>query len=136
MIATYYNSALGAFVDTNGERHFLLVAAIAAYMTRISRVYSFNRPASVFCFAFRYRDKASPGHVADCLREMVGFHHPAYVQILDRDRVESSDKIGRYLVMEILATARHFQMRPGDFDSLFGPPLRSLFLARKPSLLS
>src|SRR5262245_38637049 len=108
MIATYYNSALGAFVDTNGERHFLLVAAIAAYLTRISRVHSFKRPASVFSFAFRYREKASPSYITDCLREMAVFHHPAYVQILDRDRVEASDKIGRYLVMEILASARHF----------------------------
>src|SRR5215471_5932837 len=136
MIATYYKSAPRAFLDTNGEWHFLPVAAIAANLARVSRVHSFKRPASVLSFAFRYREKASPGHVIDCLREIVVFQHPSNVQIFDRDRVKSSDKIGRYLVVKILATARYFQVRPGYFDSLFGAPLRSLFLARKPSLLS
>src|SRR5215813_6168105 len=136
MIATYYKSAPGAFVDTNGERHLLPVTAIAANLTRVSWVHSFKRPASVFSFAFRYREKASPGHVADCLREMAVFHHPANVQILDRDRVESPDKVGRNLMVKIIATARYFQVRFGDSDSLPGAALRSFFLARKPSLLS
>src|SRR5215470_6217338 len=119
MIATYYKSAPGAFVDTNRERHLLPVAAPAANLARVFWVYSFKRPASVLSFAFRYREKASPGHVADRLCEMVVFHHPANVQILDRDRIKSSDKISRNLVVKILPAARHFQMRPGDFDSLF-----------------
>src|SRR5215475_3646770 len=134
MITAYYKSTPGAFVDTNGERHLLPVAAIAANLTRVSGVHSFKRPASIFSFAFRYREKASPGHVADCLRETAVFHHPADVQIFNCDRVKTSCKIGRYLMVKILATARHLQMRPGDFDPLFGAPLRSFFLARKPSL--
>src|SRR5215831_3298443 len=136
MIATYYKSAPGAFVDTNGKRHFLLVAAIAANLTRVSWVHSFKRPASVLSFAFRYREKASPGHVIDRLREMAVFQHHANVQILDRDRVKSSNQIERYLMVKIIATARYFQVRPGYFDSLPGAPLRPLFLARKLSLLS
>src|SRR5215475_15019578 len=111
MIATYYISTPGAFVDTNGERHILPVAAIAANLTRVSWVHSFKRPASVLSFAFRYCEKASPGHVADGLREVMVFHHPSNVQIFDRDSVKSSYKIGRYLVVKILATARYFQMR-------------------------
>jgi hypothetical protein len=136
MIATTDKSAPGAFVDTNGQRHFLLVAAIAANLTRVSWVHSFKRPASVFSFAFRYREKSSPSHVADCLREAMVFHHPSNVQIFNCDRVKSSYKIGRNLMVKILATARYFQVRLGDYDSLFGAPLRSIFLARKPPLLS
>src|SRR5215475_12162227 len=119
MIATYYISTPGAFVDTNGEWHLLPVAAIAANLARVSWVHSFKRPASVLSFAFRYREKASPGHVADGLREAAFFHHPPNVQILDRDRVKTPDQIGRYLVVKILATARYFQVRLGYFDSLF-----------------
>src|SRR5262245_16078044 len=119
MIATYYISAPRALVDANGERHFLPVAAIAANLDRVAWIHSFKRPASVLSFASRYREKASPGHVADRLREMAVFHHPANVQILDRDRVKTSYKIGRYLVVKIIATARYFQVRPGYFDSLF-----------------
>ena len=62
--------------------------------------------------------------------------HPANVQIFDPDRVKSSDQMGRYLVMKILATTRDFQMRFGDFDSLLRAPLRPLLSARKSSLLS
>ena len=91
MITAYYKSALIAFVYSNSERHLLPVAAIAASLTRVSRVRSFKRPASVLSFAFRYREKASPGHVADRLREAMVFHHPSNVQILDCDRVESPD---------------------------------------------
>src|SRR5215813_5090999 len=108
MIATYYKSAPGAFVDTNGERHLLPVTAIAANLTRVSWVHSFKRPASVFSFAFRYREKASPGHVADCSGEMAILHHSADVQIFDSDRVKSSDQISRYLMVKIFSTARHF----------------------------
>jgi 3',5'-cyclic AMP phosphodiesterase CpdA len=108
----------------------LSVAAFAAYLARVSRVYSFKRPASVLSFAFRHPEKAPPGHVTDRLGETVVLHHPAYVQILDRDRVKSSDQVGRDLVMEIFSTARYFQMRLGDFDSLFCAPLRPFPPAR------
>src|SRR5262249_54471383 len=40
------------------------------------------------------------------------------------------------LVVKIFATARHFQMRLGDFDSLLRAPLRPLLSARKSPLLS
>ena len=136
MITTTDKSAFSAFVDTNGERRLLPVAAIAANLTRVSWVHSFKRPASVFSFAFRYREKASPGHVADRLRKMMVIHHPSNVQILNRDRVKTVDKIGRNLMMKIPPAARYFQVRFGDFDSLFDAALRSLFLARKPSLFS
>jgi hypothetical protein len=39
-------------------------------------------------------------------------------------------------VLEILATARDFQVRFGDFDSLLRSPFRSLLFARKSPLLS
>ena len=68
-------------------------------------------------------------------KERVIFHHPANVQILNRDRVKTSDHIGRNLVMKILATSRHFQMRLCNLIALFGSPLRSLPFARKSSLL-
>src|SRR5215468_2952881 len=112
------------------------MAASAANLARVSRIYSFKRPASVLSFAFRHIEKAPPGHVADCSGETAILDHPAYVQIFDRDRVKSPDQIGRYLVVEILATARYFQMRFGDFDSLLRAPLRSLLSARKSPLLS
>ena len=136
MVTSYYNPALTAFVDTNGERHFLSVTAPAANLARVSWRDSFKRPASVFSFAFRHREKASPGYIADCLGEMAIPDHPANVQIFDRDRVKASDQIGRNLVVEILATARDFQVRFGDFDSLLRTPFRSLLFARKPPLLS
>src|SRR5262245_39301544 len=101
MITANYKTALLAFVNTKGERHLLPVAAIAANLTRVSGIHSFKPPASVFSFAFRHCEKASPGHVADCLREMVILDHPANVQIFDRDRVKATDQIERYLVMEI-----------------------------------
>src|SRR5262249_22559576 len=119
-----------------GERQLLPVAGPAAYLTRVSRVNSFERPASVFSFAFRHNEKAPPGHITDCLREMMLFHHHAYVQILDRDRVKTPHKIGRNLVVKILATARDFQVRFGDFDPLLRTPLRSFLFARKSPLLS
>jgi hypothetical protein len=135
MITTYYKSALCAFVDTNSERHLLPVAAVAAYLARVSWVYSFKRPASVFSFAFSHLEKAPPGHIADCSGQTAILDHPAYVQIFDRDRVKSSDQIGRYLVMKIFATTRDFQMGFGDFDSLLRAPLRSFLSARKSPLL-
>jgi hypothetical protein len=136
MIATYYKSTLAAFVDTNHKRHLLPVATVAANLARVLWIYSFKRPASILSFAFRYREKAPPSHIADCSGETVILHHPAYVQILDRDRVKSPDQVCRKLVMEILATARHFQMRFSDFDPLLRAPLRSLLSARKSPLLS
>jgi hypothetical protein len=114
----------------------LPVTAVAANLARVSRVYSFKRPASVLSFAFRHPEKEPPGHVTDRLGETVVLHHPAYVQFLDRDRVKSSHQISRHLVMEIFSTARYFQMRLGDFDSLFCAPLRPFPPARKPPLLS
>src|SRR5262245_32949535 len=48
MVTTQYKSALTAFVDTHGERHFLSVPAPAANLARVSWVNSFKRPASVF----------------------------------------------------------------------------------------
>src|SRR5215475_12730060 len=131
MITAYYKSTLAAIVDTNRKRHLLPVAAVAANLARVSRIYSFKRPASVLSFAFRHREKASPSHVADRLSETAILDHPAYVQILDRDRVKSSNQIRRYLVVKILATARHFQMRLGHLDFLLRVPLRSLLFARK-----
>src|SRR6266508_2148376 len=130
MITAYYKPTLGAFVYTNRKRHLLSMTAIAAYLARVSWINSFKRPASVLSFAFRHLEKAPPSHVADCLSETAIPDHPAYVQILDCDRVESSDQIGRYLMMEILTTARDLQMRFGHFDSLLGAALRSLFLCR------
>src|SRR5215510_1572350 len=47
MVTTYYNPALTAFVDSQGERHFLSVTAFAANLARVSRVNSFKRTASV-----------------------------------------------------------------------------------------
>jgi len=135
MISAYYISTLAAFVYTNGKRHLLPVAAITANLARVSWVYSFKRPASVFSFAFRHREKASPGHVTNCLGETAIPDHPANVQFLDRDRVKSPDQIERYLMMEILSTARYLQMRFGYFNSLLCAPLRSLPPARKPTLL-
>src|SRR5215475_10222967 len=131
MITAYYKSTLAAIVDTNRKRHLLPVAAVAANLARVSRISSFKRPASVLSFAFRHREKASPTHVADCSGETAILDHPPYVQILDRDRVKSSDQVGRDLVVKILTTARHFQMRFGDFDSLLRAPLRSFLFARK-----
>jgi hypothetical protein len=136
MITAYYNSTLGAFVDTNGKRHLLLVAAVAAYLARVSWIYSFKPAASVLSFAFSHREKASPSHIADCSGETAVLDHPAYVQIFDRDRVKSSDQIGRNLMVKILATARDFQVRFGDSDPLLRAPLRSLSPARKSPLLS
>lgn len=136
MVTSYYNPALSAFVDTHRERHFLFVTAPAAYLARVSWRDSFKPPASLFSFAFRYCEKSPPSYIADCLREMVIPDHPAYVQIFHRDRVKASDQIGRYLVVEILPTPRHFQMRTGYFDSLLRTPFRSFLFARKPTLLS
>jgi hypothetical protein len=134
MITAYYNVALAAFVYTNRKRHLLPVAAIAAYLARVFWIYSFKRPASVLSFAFRHREKASPGHVANCLGETAILDHPADVQIFDSDRVKTSDQVGRYLMVKILATAGHFQMRIGYFDPLLRAPLRSLLSARKSPL--
>ncbi|HZF40848.1 MAG TPA: hypothetical protein VE715_18650 [Blastocatellia bacterium] len=136
MITAYYKTALSAFVDSNGQRHFLLVTAPAANLARVFWVYSFKRTPGAFSLGLCHGEKASPSHVIDRLCEMTVFHHPAYVQIFNCDRVKTSYKIGRKLVVKILPTARHFQMCPGDYDSLFGASLRSLFLARKSPLLS
>jgi hypothetical protein len=134
MITAYYKSALGAFVNTNGERHLLPVAAIAANLARVSWINSFKRSPGAFSLGLCHPEKASPGYIADCLYEMAVFHHPSNVQILDLYRVKTSYKIGRNLVVKILPAARHFQMRPRDFDSLFGASPRSLFLVGFASL--
>jgi hypothetical protein len=136
MITAYYISTLGAFVYTNRKRHLLPVTAVAANLARESWIHSFKRPASVLSFAFRHREKAPPGHVTDCSGETAILDHPAYVQIFDRDRVKSSDQVGRYFVVKILTTTRHFQMRFGDFNPLLRAPLRSLLSERKSPLQS
>jgi len=84
------------------------MAASAANLARVSRIYSFKRPASVLSFAFRHREKASPSHIADCSGETAILDHPADVQIFDSDRVKSSDQISRYLMVKIFSTARYF----------------------------
>src|SRR5215471_1026353 len=116
MITAYYCAAFTALIYTNRKRHLLPMAAITANLARVSWVDSFKRPASVLSFAFRHCEKAPPSHIADCSGKTAILDHPAYVQIFDRDRVKSPDQIGRYLMVEILATARHFQMRLGEFD--------------------
>jgi hypothetical protein len=67
MITVNYNAAVGALEHSDGKGHCLLAAAIAANLTRISRVNSLKRPASILSFAFRYQEKVSPGHVDDRL---------------------------------------------------------------------
>jgi hypothetical protein len=136
MVTAYYNSTSGAFAYSNREWRLLSAAAVAANLARISRVCSFKRPASVLSFAFRHPEKEPPGHVTDRLGETAVLNHPAYVQILDRDRVKSPHQISRHLVMEIFSTARYFQMRLGDSGPLFRAPLRPFPPARKPPLLS
>jgi hypothetical protein len=77
MITAYHNPAFAAFVNTNSERRLLSVAAITAKLARVSRINSFKRPASIFNFAFRHREKASPSHVTDRLGEMTILDYPA-----------------------------------------------------------
>jgi len=77
MITAYYKPTFAPFVNTNGERHLLSVAAITANLARVSRNNSFKRPASIFSFAFRQREKASPSHVTDRLGEMAILDYPA-----------------------------------------------------------
>jgi len=69
MITAYHNPAFAAFVNTNGEQHLLSVAAITSDLARVSWINSFKRPAGIFSFAFRHREKASPSHVTDRLGE-------------------------------------------------------------------
>jgi hypothetical protein len=77
MITAYRKPAFAAFVNTNGERHLLSVAAITANLARVSWINSFKRPAGIFSFAFRHREKASPSHIADRLGEMAILDHPS-----------------------------------------------------------
>jgi hypothetical protein len=42
----------------------------------VSWVNSFKRPASIFSFAFRHREKAFPSHVTDRLGEMAILDYP------------------------------------------------------------
>jgi hypothetical protein len=100
MVSSYYKSTLGAFVYTNSKRHLSPMAAVAACLARVSRVHSFKHPASVLSFTFRHREKASPGHVADRSGETAILDHPVDVQILDRDRVRSSDQVGAAFVLQ------------------------------------
>src|SRR5215510_12590362 len=120
MITTTDKSALLTFVNANRQGHLLPVTASAANLARVSWINSFKHTPGAFSLGLCHPEKVPPGHVIDCLREMVVFQHPANVQILDRDRVKSSDKIGRNLVVKIIATARYFQVRLGYFDSLPG----------------
>src|SRR5262245_13381394 len=136
MITTTDKSALLTFVNANRQGHLLPVTASAANLARVSWINSFKHTPGAFSLGLCHPEKVPPGHVIDRLCEMVVFHHPSNVQIFNCDCIKSSYKIGRYLVVKILPAARHFQVRLGDFDSLSGAPLRSLFLARKPSLLS
>jgi hypothetical protein len=76
MITAYYKTALARFVNTNRKRHLLPMAAVDANLTRVSWVYSLKRPASVSSFAFRHREKAPPGHIADCSGETAVIDHP------------------------------------------------------------
>jgi hypothetical protein len=70
MITANHKPAFAAFVNTNGERHLLSVAAITANLARVSWINSIKRPASIFSFAFRHREKASPSYFTDRLGEM------------------------------------------------------------------
>jgi len=79
MIATYYYSATLAFVDSNGERHLLLVPAIAANLTRVSWINFYKNTPGAFSLGLCHGKKLSPSHVIDCLGEMMVFHHPAYI---------------------------------------------------------
>src|SRR5215467_3628203 len=136
MITTTDTSAPLTFVNSNRQGHLLPVTAIATNLARVSWINSFKHTPGAFSLGLCHPEKVPPSHITDRLREMVVFQHPANVQILDRDRVKTSYKIGRNLVVKILPAARHFQMRHGDFDSLPDAALRSFLSARKPSLLS
>jgi len=136
MITTTDTSALLTFVNSNRQGRLLPVAAFATILARVSWINSFKHTPGAFSLGLCHPEKVPPGNIADRLREMVVFQHPANVQILDRDRVKSSDKVGRYLVVKIIATARYFQVRLGDSDSLLRASLRSFLSARKPPSLS
>ena len=77
MITTDHKPTGAAFVNANGERRLLPVAAITANLARVSSINSFKRPASIFSFAFRHREKASPSLVTDRLGEMAILDYPA-----------------------------------------------------------
>src|SRR5262249_38251781 len=81
MITITDKSALLAFVNSNRQGHLLFVTAIAASLTRVSRVHSFKRPAGAFSLAFRYCEELPPGYVKNSLCKMAVLHHPANVQI-------------------------------------------------------
>ena len=52
MITAHHKPAFAAFVNTNGERHLLSVAAITANLARVSWINSFNRPQHFqLCFS-------------------------------------------------------------------------------------
>jgi hypothetical protein len=105
MITAYHKPAFAAFVNTNGERHLLSVAAITANLARVSWINSFKRPAGIFSFAFRHREKASPSHVADRLGEMA---------ILDHPSVERSPCALRWLRRSPSGAAHSFIVPPGQ----------------------
>src|SRR5262245_48022991 len=111
MITAYYNSTLAAFVYANRKRHLLSVAAFAAYLARVSWVYSFKRPASVLSFAFRHCEKASPGHVADCSGETAILDHPADV------RKPSADWFDILFDVSSLLTESSQLTHPAVFDN-------------------
>jgi hypothetical protein len=81
MITACHKPAFAAFVNTNGERRLLSVAAVTANLARVSRISSFKRPASKFTFTFRHREKASPSLVTDRLGEIAILDYPAVERI-------------------------------------------------------
>jgi len=89
----------------------LPVAAIAAYLARVSWICSFKRPASVLSFAFRHREKATPGHVADCSGETAILDHPADV------RKPSADWFDILFDVSSLLTESSQLTHPAVFDN-------------------
>jgi hypothetical protein len=108
MITADHKPAFAAFVNTNGERHLLSMAAITANLARASRINSFKLPARIFSFAFRHREKASPSHVTDCLGEMA---------ILDYPTVERSPCALGWLRRSPSGAAHSFIVPPGQIHS-------------------
>ena len=136
MITTTDKSALLAFVNSNRQGHLLFVTAVAASLTRVSRVHSFKRPAGAFSLAFRYCEKLPPGHVKNGLCKTVVFHHPSNVQVFDGDPVKALDQFRRLFVVKMFARPLDSQVSERDFAASLPAILTALYLAGQPLLLS
>lgn len=118
----------------DGQRHLLDVAAMRASHRRVTWIHLLNLTASVHSFAYQDRKEGRPRNIRDYTGKTGILDHPAHIQILDGDRIESINQALCRLVMKVFPGIRNCLVSAGNLLPGFGSIAAASFLAAQSPL--